>query len=758
MSKTTDSIGQTNIGQPLDRKDGRQKVTGGADYTADVRLDHLAYAVIAGSEIAKGRVLSVDIAAAEAVPGVLAVLTAGNMPRLTEAPALINQSGLGGAAAAAGQTFLPMQGDVVHYSGQPVALVIAETPDAARQAAALVKAVYVPETPAADFEIARRQTFTPVSGWPEPVEATRGDVDTGRAQAAVTVDRVYHTALQHHVALEPHASVADWDGDNLTLYEATTWVQGIAKTVAIWFEMPETNIRVRQHFVGGSFGSKGPAWPHVALAVAAAKHVRRPVKLVLTRPQTFWSNGHRPRIRHAVALGAAQDGTLTMLRHDAETHTALFDNRVLAPVTKTSPKVYACPNTAITCQMTHLNLSGPFTMRGPGETPGLFALECAMDELAYALDMDPIALRLKNYAEKNPEDGKPWSSKSLRRCYAEGAARFGWEKRTPQPGSMKAADGRLLGWGMATMMYDAKFVPASASAQMLPDGAVVIRTATADPGTGPYTIMPQIAASALGISAELLVRLELGDSRLPKAPIAAGSQTSASVGSAVQAASLALRRRLLAFAFSDPASPLHGLSEDLVSVEAGRVFSRADSKRGETYTDILRRHAPDGLEAASEVSPEPADAKPFSAYSFGAHFAEVSVDPDFGEVRVTRYVGAFGAGRILNPKTAHSQLLGGVVWGIGMTLHEETHLDTHLGRPMNHDLAEYHIPVNADIPGSPDMDLFFVDEEDALVNPLGVKGIGEIGTVGSAAAIANAVYHATGKRVRDLPITPDKLM
>ncbi len=752
MSKTTE-----NIGKPLDRKDGRQKVTGGADYTADVRLDNMAYAAIAGSEIAKGRVLSVDTAAAEAAAGVLAVLTAGSMPQLTEAAALINQSGLGGASAAAGQTFLPMQSDVIHYSGQPIALVIAETPDAAREAAALVTARYERETPAADFETARQHTFTPVSGWPEPVQATRGDAALGMAEAAVRVDEVYHTALQHHVAMEPHASVADWDGDTLTLYEATTWVQGIQKTVAMWFGMPEKNIRVRQQFVGGSFGSKGPAWPHVALAVAAAKNVKRPVKLVLTRPQTFWSNGYRPRICHAVALGADRDGTLTMLRHDAETHTAPFDNRVIAPVTKTSPKVYACPNTAITYEMTHLNLSGPFTMRGPGETPGSFALECAMDELASALDMDPIDLRLKNYAEKNPEDGKPWSSKSLRRCYAEGAARFGWEKRTPKPRSMTAPDGRLTGWGMATMMYDAKFVPASASAQMLPDGAVVIRTATADPGTGLYTIMPQIAASALGISAEL-VRLELGDSRLPKAPIAAGSQTSASVGSAVQAAALSLRRRLLAFAFADPASPLHGLSEDAADAGEGRVFSRADPARSETYTDILRRHAPFGLEAASEVSPEPADAKPFSAYSFGAHFAEVSVDPDFGEVRVTRYVGAFGAGRILNPKTAHSQLLGGVVWGIGMALHEETYLDTHLGRPMNHDLAEYHIPVNADIPGSPDIDLFFIDEEDALVNPLGVKGIGEIGTVGAAAAIANAVYHATGKRVRDLPITPDKLL
>ena len=754
LGKALTAMSEQSIGAPMSRKDGRLKVTGGAKYTADIAADNMAYAALAGSEIAKGRLVSVDTRAAEAVPGVVAVLTHHAMPRFGDASVLLSQSGQGSPQGSAGQKFLPMQGDEIFYSGQPIALIVAETSEAAEHAASLVTAQYHSDAPAADFEEARKRTFTPINGWPEPAESSRGDVNKGMADAAARTEAVYETALQHHVAMEPHATTAVWDGDALTLYEPSTWVQGAAKTAAAWLGMAPENVQVIQNFVGGSFGSKGPTWPHVALTAAAARIVKRPVKLALTRPQTFWSNGHRPRLRHAVSLGAAQDGTLTAVRHDAVAHTSPFDDRLVAPVTKTTPKLYACPNAATTYQMTHLNLSGPFTMRGPGETPGLFAVESAMDELSYALEMDPVALRLKNYAAQDPEDGKSWSSKSLRECYAQGAARFGWEKRSPKPGTMQTADGKRLGCGMATMMYDAKSAPTSASARMSPDGSVVLQSATADPGTGPYTIMPQIAADALGISADR-VRMEMGRSRLPQAPIAAGSQTSASVGSAVQAAALSLRRRLLALAFFDPASPLHGLTEDQARVEAGRVFSAASPKIGEAYTDILSRHAPDGLEAAAEVNPHTA-AKEFSLYSFGAHFAEVQVDPDFGEVRVTRYVGAFGAGRILNPKTAHSQLLGGVVWGIGMALHEETHLDKHLGRIVNHDLAEYYIPVNADIPAN--MDLFFVDEEDAHVNPLGVKGIGEIGTIGAAAAVANAVYHATGKRIRSLPITPDKVM
>ena len=746
-------MNEKSVGQPLPRADGRAKVTGAARYVADTPKPILAHAVLVPSQIACGRLLAIDTRDAQAAPGVLAVLTHQNMPKLGGAAVLLSQSaGPNAPQGAAGQQFLPMQGDVIHYSGQPVALVIAKTEEQAGYAVELVKAKYQAAPPATDLETARAHSFSPVNGWPEPAVASRGNAAQGMAESQTCVSAVYHTALQHHVAMEPHATLAYWDGDSLTLEEPTTWVEGVQQTVAAWLGMPEVNIRVTQQFVGGSFGCKGPAWPHVALAAVAARQVARPVRLVLTRSQTFWSNGYRPRIRHLVALGAQADGTLTALRHEAVTHTAPFDNRIVAPVTKTSLKVYACPNAATDYHMAHLNLCGPFTMRGPGETPGLFALECAMDELAYALDMDPMALRLKNYAETDPDSGKLWSSKSLRRCYAEGAARFGWDKRTPQPRSMTAAGGKSVGWGMATMMYDAFSSPASASARLSPDGSVLIRSATCDQGTGSYTIMPQIAADALGIPAAS-VRMQLGDTNLPKAPISAGSRTAASVGAAVQAAAQSLRRRALAFAFADPTSPLHGQSESTVTVEHGRISLNADPARGQNYAEIAAIHAPGGLEVTEAAKPD--DETKFSAYSFGAHFAEVQVDPDLGEVRVTRYVGAFGAGRILNAQTARSQLIGGVVWGLGMALTEETHLHPKLGRIANADLAEYHVPVNADVPS---LDVFFVDEDDPYVNPLGIKGIGEIGTIGAAAAVANAVYHATGRRIRDLPITPDKLI
>ena len=748
---TSDTTTENAVGQPLDRKDGRAKVTGSAHYTADKTAPGLVHAALAGSKIAKGRLLEVDTRDAEAAPGVLAVLTHQTMPKMGEPAVLLGQSG--GKPGAAGQQFLPMQDNVIHYSGQPIALIVAETWEQARYAASLIKARYHTETPATDLEKARASAFKPVNGWPEPAESVRGDTARGLAEASVHIGEVYHTALQHHVAMEPHATLAHWDKDSLTLEEPTTWVDGVRQTVAAWLEMPVDKIRVAAQFVGGSFGCKGPSWPHVALAAVAARHVGRPVRLALTRQQTFWSNGCRPRIRHEIQFGAQRDGTLTALRHDATAHTAPFDTRIVAPVTKTSPKMYACPNAETTYQMAHLNLSGPFTMRGPGETPGLFALECAMDELASALNMDPVALRLKNYAETDPESGKPWSSKSLRQCYQQGMERFGWDKRSPKPRSMRADDGKLIGWGMATMMYDAKSSPASASARLSPDGHVLIQSATCDQGTGSYTVMPQIAADALGVPAAS-VQMLLGDTRLPKAPISAGSRTAASVGSAVRAAAVSLRHKALTFAFSDPDSPLFGRTEADITTKNGRIFLTASPAQGQTYAEIAARHAPGGLEMTEEAKPE-AEAEKFSAYSFGAHFAEVQVDPDLGEVRVTRYVGAFGAGRILNAKTARSQLIGGVVWGLGMALTEATHLDANLGRIMNADLAEYHVPVNADVPA---MDLFFVDEDDPHVNSLGVKGIGEIGTIGAAAAVANAVYHATGRRVRDLPITPDKLI
>ncbi len=745
------------IGQPISRRDGPHKVTGQARYTAEFDRLNLAHAVLAQSSIAAGRIRSIDTSEAERAPGVILVLTHLNMPRIGEAgPALSNTGSMAGEQGFAGQQFLPMQGDVIEYYGQHIGLVVAETFEQATHAATLFHVEYQPTPHAMDFDEAAKQTFLPVSGWPEPIQGGRGDAVTGLSQADAHVAPTYVTALQHHVAMEPHATLAEWDeaGEQLTVHEPTTFVHGAKLTLSKWLQMPPEKIRVINDFVGGSFGCKGPIWPHVYIAAAAAKIAKRPVKLVLTREQTFTSNGYRPHLRHSMALDAKRNGAkLTALSHHAVVHTATFDNRTVAPVTKTTPKMYDCANVAIGMRSTHLNLCGPFTFRGPGETPGLYAVECAMDELACALNVDPINLRLANYADTDPEEHKPWSSKSLRECYQQGAERFGWANRNPQPASMR--DGTtLVGMGMAGMMYDAKSSPTQISAALRSSGLLTVKTSTCDQGTGSYTVFSQIAAQTLGVPLES-VRFELGDTDQPQAPISAGSQTAASVGTATQSVCMTLRHNLLALAFVDSASPLHGKTEAEVSIEAGRAFVTANPAQGEALAAIASRQPGGKIKAMEKTSPTQPKQSPYSSYSFGAHFAEVRIDRDLGELRVSRYVGAFGAGRILNPKTANSQLIGGIVWGIGQALMEETHLDQAHGIIANRDLAEYYVPVNADIPR---IDAFFVDEDDPYVNPIGTKSIGEIGTIGAAAAIANAVYHATGKRVRDLPITVEKLL
>ncbi len=691
------------------RRDGPLKVSGSARYVAEIDAPRLAHAVLVESAIARGRILSISIARALHSPGVIEILTHENAQRLAPARVLLDPGDDGQLNAnGAGTAHLPLQSPEIHYSGQHVALVVAESLEQATRAAECLDIQYQPQTPVASLEANLARAFSPGKEWDHPAAVSRGDFASEFAHADVRIDRVYRTAFQHHTTMEPHATMAHWDGGKLTVYEPSTWVYGVRKTLAAWFGMPEEDIRAVQYFVGGSFGCKGPTWPHVALAAIAAKRTGRPVRLVLTRRQTFTSVGYRPRINHHIQLGARRDGSLTSLAHHAVATTSLMDRRVVAPVTKTTRKLYPAPNCETSYRLVDLNLPGPFTFRGPGETPGLFALECAMDELASALRIDPLELRLRNDTQRDPETGKPWSSRSLAECCRQGAARFGWNRRHPEPRSMR--DGhRLIGMGMASMAYDAKMVPASARAVLRSDGSVLVQSATCDQGTGSYTSLPALAAEILGIPAAR-IQIELGDTHLPLAPISAGSQTIASVGSAIQAAC----RQLL-------------------------VNTANLTKPGDAF---------------AQVKP-PETREEFVCYSFGAHFAEVSVDADLGEVRVTRYTCAFGAGRIIDPQLAHSQLLGGVVWGIGMALHESTVLDPAQGRFVNTNLSEYHVPVNADIPF---IDAFFVEEHDSRVNPLGAKGVGEIGTIGAAAAIANAVFHATGKRVRDLPITPDKLL
>jgi xanthine dehydrogenase YagR molybdenum-binding subunit len=551
--------------------------------------------------------------------------------------------------------------------------------------------------------------------------------------------------------MEPHATTAVWTGDDLTLYDSTQGIHPDRETVAKHLGIPATRVRVIAKFVGGGFGCKGTTWSHVVLAAMAARQVNRPVRLVLSRPQMFGPVGFRPRTIQRITLGATATGILTATSHDVISQTSMFDEFV-EPSAMQTRMLYACPNAVTSHRLVRLDAGTPTFMRAPGESSGTFALESAMDELADALHMDPIALRLANYADSDPGDGKPWSSKSLRECYQRGAERFGWARRTSAPRSMMD-DGALVGMGMATATYPTRRGKASATARILADGGAVVLTGSQDIGTGTYTVMSQIAADALSIPFTR-VRVDIGDTDFPETPVSGGSQTAASTGSAVLAACTAVMADLIKMAVADRASPLFGVDPADIHAVDGRICVRSDPARGEPYGAVLRRRKLDLIEARGDAKPGP-EKDQYSMHAFGAQFAEVHVDPDLGTVRLTRFVGVYGVGRLLNEKTAHSQLLGGVVYGVGMALMEATVPDRRTGRVVNADLAEYHVPVNLDIP---DIDISTVEEHDPYVNPLGVKGIGEIGITGVAAAIANAVYHATGVRVRDLPITLDKLL
>jgi xanthine dehydrogenase YagR molybdenum-binding subunit len=735
------------IGEPLDRVDGQAKVTGAAKYAAEFAVPRLAHAVMALSTVGSGRITDIDTGAAEAAPGVLLVLTHRNASHVPP-----QEPGGGYPNPRPTERMLTLlQDDVVRYNNEPIAVVVADTFEHARDAAPLIRVTYDALPPVTNMDAHLADAYAPKAVQGKPPDTNRGDVAAGLASAAVRLEQTYTTPVENHNPMEPHATIAVWEGDHLTLYDATQGVHPDRATVAKKLGVPADNVRVIAKYVGGGFGCKGSVWSHVVLAAMAARRLRRPVKLVLARQQMYGPVGYRPRTVQRIALGATTDGALTALRHDGISQTSQFDEFV-EPVALASRMLYACPNASTSHRLVRLNAGTPTFMRAPGEASGTFAIESAMDELAYALHMDPIAFRLKNYAETDPDEGRPWSSKSLRECYHRAAERFGWERRTPAPRSMRD-QGVLVGMGMATATYPTRRSQASALARLLADGSAVVLTGSQDIGTGTYTVMTQVAADGLGLP-PTRVRVDIGDTEFPETPVSGGSQTAATTGSAVQAACADARRNLVRLAIGDDVSPLYGAAEDAVETADGRLFLRDQPAKGESYGEVLRRHRMSQIEGRANAKPG-AEKDQYSMHSFGAQFAEVRVDPDLGTVRLARFVGVYGVGRLLNAKTAHSQLLGGVVYGVGMALMEETVADLRNGRIVNADLAEYHVPVNLDIP---DVDISFVDEHDAYVNPLGVKGIGEIGVTGVPAAIANAVFHATGVRVRDLPITLDKLL
>jgi len=734
------------LGQPLDRTDGLLKVTGQAKYSADNPEAKLAHAVLVTSTIAHGRVASMDTARIQGMPGVLLVMTHETAMRLPN-------GGKPNAEPPAVRRLSLLQTDEVRYSNEPVAVVVADTLERATDGARTLQASirYEAATPNADYQRAKATAYQPEKMMGRPINTQRGDVAAGLRQGPTRLDVVYTTPNEHHNPMEPHATLARWDGPNLTLYDATQGVSGARGAVAKTLGIKEENVRVLCPFVGGGFGCKGSAWSHVVLAAMAAKQTGRPVRLVLERPQMFGMVGNRPFTDQHIQISARDDGTLTGMRHDVISTTSTFEdwNESSAILTR---MLYAVPNQATTHKLVKLDVGTPTFMRAPGETSGSFALESAMDEMAYGLNMDPLAFRLKNYAEMEPQEKRPWSEKSLRECYQIGADKFGWSRRNPKPRSMR--DGNtLIGLGMATATYPANRSEASAIARILPDGTAMAASGTQDLGTGTYTVMTQVAADALGFPVEK-VDFALGDSSLPHAPVSGGSQSVASVSPAVREAASQARAKLIAMAIADSVSPLSGASIDDVTVDNGWVISRADPSKRDPAAAIIARNGGKPIEAMATTKPGD-EKQQFAFHSFGAVFTEVHVDADLGTIHVPRIVGVYDVGSLLNEKTAHSQLMGGLVWGIGSALTEKSELDGRYGRYTNANLAEYHVPVNADI-GL--LDITLLGKPDPHINPLGARGIGEIGITGVAGSIANAVYHATGVRVRDLPITLDKVM
>jgi xanthine dehydrogenase YagR molybdenum-binding subunit len=734
------------LGQPLDRTDGLLKVTGQAKYSADNPEAKLAHAVLVTSTIAHGRVASIDTARIQAMPGVLLVMTHETAMRLPN-------GGKPDASPPAVRRLSLLQTDEVRYSNEPVAVVVADTleraTDGARKLQASIR--YETATPNTDYQRAKGTAYEPERMMGRPINTQRGDVAAGLRQGPTRLDAVYTTPNEHHNPMEPHATLARWDGPNLTLYDATQGVSGARGAVAKILGIKEENVRVICPFVGGGFGCKGSAWSHVVLAAMAAKQTGRPVRLVLERPQMFGMVGNRPFTDQHFQISARDDGTLTGMRHDVISTTSTFEdwNESSAIVTR---MLYAVPNQATTHKLVKLDVGTPTFMRAPGETSGSFALESAMDEMAYQLNMDPVAFRLKNYAEIEPQEKKPWSQKSLRECYRIGAEKFGWSRRNPKPRSMR--DGNMLiGLGMATATYPANRSEASAIARILPDGTAMAASGTQDLGTGTYTVMTQVAADALGFPVEK-VDFALGDSSLPHAPGSGGSQSVASVSPAVREAASQARAKLIAMAIADSGSPLSGGSIDDVTVNNGWVISRADPSKRDPAAAVIARNGGKPIEAIATTKPGD-EKQQFAFHSFGAVFTEVHVDADLGTIRVPRIVAVYDVGSLLNEKTAHSQLMGGLVWGIGSALTEKSELDTRYGRYTNANLAEYHVPVNADVGV---LDITVLGKPDPHFNSLGARGIGEIGITGVAGSIGNAVYHATGVRVRDLPITLDKVL
>jgi len=767
------------VGKPIDRVDGKLKVTGAATYSAEYYPKNLAYGVIIQSAIAKGRMKNIDTSIAEKAPGIINVMTYKNSMNL-HFPA----AGDPGAGKYGEKDLLPLQSDRIFYGGQSIAIVIAETLEEAEHAATLVKVDYENDKPIFDLEKNLEKAYKPSSGLGgAPTQVKRGDANAAFQSAAVKHEETYTTPVYHHNAMEPHATTAEWQGEKLMIYDSTQSVMGSKGLMSAMLGVPPENVKLVSLYIGGGFGSKGFSWPNTVMTAMAAKLVNRPVKLCLSRQQMFTNAGRRTQTIQKISLGADNAGKLNAIKHATTSETSFVDEFVETAGVATT-MLYSTENADISHSIVRVNKGTPCPMRAPGEAPGVYALESAMDELSYKLNIDPVQLRLLNYADTEEQKKQQYSSKNLKECYQRGADAIGWSQRNTKPGITKEGN-YLIGYGMATATYPANRSASTAKATVFPDGHAEILCGTQDIGTGTYTIMTQVAADALGLPIDK-VKVKLGDSDYPKGANSGGSQVTASVGPAIRAAALGAKSKLVQLAIADSKSPLYGQKEEAVMADNGRLYVTNESTVGESYSQILNRHGLDKIEALANTNvstrpqqgggekqglekqaeeesktntavqeDEKMDRKSYAFHSFGAQFVKLRVDVDLGTVHIDKIVSVMDIGKVMNLKTAKNQIMGGAIFGIGMALMEETQYDPNDGRVVTHDLAQYLVPVHADMP---EFEIQFIDKPDLIISPIGARGIGEIGITGLPAAIANAVYNATGKRIRNLPITPDKLI
>lgn len=726
------------IGKGVDRYEGPLKVTGTAPYAYDTPAPSPpAIGVMATATIPRGTIVSVDTAAAEAAPGVMLVWTHRNVPAQAPRGTRANPRSQRASNPA-------LASERVEYYGQPVGFVVADTFENARAAAELIAFEYAAEPAVVDFEASFGLAEQP----PGEEDVRIGDFEGAYAKAPVSLDETYFSPIQNHVQMEPCATVAWWDGDQVTVHTSIQMVKGGQHALAETLAIPSDHVQLSTRYIGGGFGGKGQAYEDLVLAALAAKALGRPVKVTYTRQQMFHGTIHRPAVSMRVRLGAERDGRLTAMAVEATTHCArqaIFTEHAA----NFSRNLYAAPNRLTGHRLVRMDLPHAGPMRAPGEAPGMLSLECAMDELAETLGIDPVELRIRNEPEMDPETGKPFSVRQLVRCMTEGAQRFGWERRNPVPGQVR--EGRwLVGMGMAAAIRGNFLLPAKAGMRIDAGGIVTVRQGMTDIGTGTYTILAQIAAETMGTRLED-VRVEIGDSDMPPAPGSGGQFGAATAGSAVFQTAMNLRAALTELAVGDPRSPLYGGPAEFVTFENGNI---AIENRSESLAALVARAAPDGVYVEGAITPA-ADARDYSQHTYGAHFAEVGVDQVTGEVRLRRMFGVFAAGRILNAKTAKSQITGGMIWGVGTALTEANAVDPRFGSFVAGDMAEYLVPVHADIAN---LDSMFLEEADDKANPMGIKGVGELGIAGAGAAVANAIYNACGVRLRDYPMTPDKVL